>query len=137
MSTETRPEGGVPPITAERYVATQQSEEFGRLRSSFRSFVFPMTVAFLTWYLLYVVLSAFARGFMSTTLFGNINVALVFGLLQFVTTFGIAVLYSRYADRRLDPTADRIRTELEGEVEGAGAPGRRGARNRSRRGERR
>ena len=60
-----------------------------------------MTVALLTWYLLYVVLSAFARGFMSTTLFGNINVALVFGLLQFVTTFGIAVLYSRYADRRL------------------------------------
>ncbi len=36
---------------------------------------------------------------MGTKLVGNINVALVFGLLQFVSTFLIAWLYSRYADR--------------------------------------
>ena len=43
---------------------------------------------------------------MSTRLVGNINVALIFGLLQFVSTFLIAWLYSRYADRELDPLAD-------------------------------
>ncbi len=47
----------------------------------FRNFVFPMTVAFLTWYLLYVVLSAFGRGFMDTKVVGNLNVAFFFGLL--------------------------------------------------------
>jgi uncharacterized membrane protein (DUF485 family) len=72
-----------------------------------------MTVAFLAWYLLYVLLSAYARGFMGTKLIGNINVALVFGLLQFVSTFVIAWLYSRYADSKIDPVADRIRAELE------------------------
>jgi uncharacterized membrane protein (DUF485 family) len=51
---------------------------------------------------------------MSTVLFGNFNVGFVFGLLQFVSTFTIAVLYSRYANRRLDPIADRIRGEMEG-----------------------
>jgi uncharacterized membrane protein (DUF485 family) len=73
-----------------------------------------MTVAFLLWYGLYVILSAYARGFMSHKLVGNINVALVFGLLQFLTTFLIAWAYTRYADRRLDPLASRLRAELEG-----------------------
>ena len=43
--------------------------------------------------------------------------ALIFGLLQFVSTFLIAWLYSRYADQKLDPLADKIRDELEGGAE--------------------
>jgi uncharacterized membrane protein (DUF485 family) len=73
-----------------------------------------MTAAFLAWYLLYVVLSGWARGFMNTKLFGNINVALVFGLLQFVSTFLIAWAYARHADRKLDPLARKLRDEAEG-----------------------
>ncbi|MEV0325054.1 hypothetical protein CA850_21220 [Micromonospora echinospora] len=100
----------------ERYLAVQRSDEFAGLRRALRGFVFPMTVAFFLWYALYVILSAYARGFMGTKLFGtNINVALVFGLLQFVSTFLIAWLYARYADRKIDPVADRIRAEI-GEV---------------------
>src|SRR5262249_32840052 len=94
--------------------AIQEEPDFYTLRRRLRVFVFPMTVAFLVWYFLYVLCSAFARGFMAHTLVGNINVGLVFGLLQFLTTFGIAYLYSRYANRRLDPLADKIRPEIEG-----------------------
>ena len=101
-----------PATTASRYVAVQQSDDFAGLRKALRGFVFPMTVAFFLWYSLYVILSAYARGFMNIKLVGNINVALVFGLLQFVSTFVIAWLYSRYADRKLDPVADRIRHEI-------------------------
>ena len=115
MATDFKPDtgGGPPIIDADQYVAVQASEEFGGLRKALRSFVFPMTAAFLTWYLLYVVLSAYARDFMRTKLVGNINVAFVFGILQFVSTFGIAILYSRYANRKLDPVATKIRRELE------------------------
>ncbi|GAA0546581.1 DUF485 domain-containing protein [Actinomadura livida] len=103
------------------YQRFQGTAEFQELRTRFRRFAFPMTVAFLTWYLLYVVLSGWARGFMGTELFGAINVALVFGLLQFVTTFGIAYYYSRHAGRRLDPLADKIRGDIEAEeAQGAG-----------------
>jgi uncharacterized membrane protein (DUF485 family) len=98
---------------AERYSAMAASEEFGALRRALRSFVFPMTVAFLAWYLLYVLLSAYARGFMAATVAGNLNVAFVFGILQFVSTFLIAWWYSRYAAARIDPLADRLRAELE------------------------
>jgi uncharacterized membrane protein (DUF485 family) len=71
-------------------------------------------VAFLVWYGLYVVLSAYARDFMGQKVVGNVNVALIFGLLQFVSTFLIAWWYTRWADRRLDPTAERLRNEVEG-----------------------
>jgi uncharacterized membrane protein (DUF485 family) len=52
---------------------------------------------------------------MSAKLIGNINVALVLGLLQFVTTFLIAWLYSRFAAAKVDPTAEKIKAELEAE----------------------
>jgi len=98
--------------STDRYLEVQRSEDFARLRRKLRNFVFPMTVAFFLWYALYVLLSAYARGFMSVKLVGNINVALLFGLLQFVTTFLIAWYYSRYAARELDPIADKIGNEL-------------------------
>lgn len=111
MSTDTPAPASAPP---ERYAGVQRSDEFAGLRKALRGFVFPMTAAFFLWYALYVILSAYARDFMSAKLVGNINVALVFGLLQFASTFLIAWFYSRYADRKLDPIADRIRGELEG-----------------------
>lgn len=94
------------------YLAVARSDEFATLRRSLRRFVFPMTVAFFAWYLLYVIMSAYARDFMAIDVVGNINVALIFGLLQFVSTFGIAWLYSRYAGRKLDPLATKLHDEV-------------------------
>ena len=82
--------------------------EFAELRSRYRRFVIPATAAFLAWYALYVLMSMFAHDFMSAKVVGNINVALVFGLLQFATTFVIAWLYSRYSNNHLDPLASRL-----------------------------
>jgi uncharacterized membrane protein (DUF485 family) len=92
----------------------QSSPEFVQLRRRLRTFVFPVSALFLVWYLLYVVLADYAHAFMSTKLFGNITVGLVFGLLQFVSTFVITGLYVRYANRKLDPVAEQIRAEFEG-----------------------
>jgi uncharacterized membrane protein (DUF485 family) len=87
--------------------------EFTELRRRYRGFVFPATVAFLVWYLLYVILSNWAPGFMGAKLVGNINVALVFGLLQFVTTFLLAYVYSSFSNRLLDPLARQLNEEYE------------------------
>lgn len=100
--------------TAEEFVAMQASPEFQQLRHRFRRFVFPMTAAFLVWYFLYVLLAVYATDFMSTRIVGAITWGLVIGLLQFVTTFLITALYIRFANREIDPAAERIRTELEG-----------------------
>ncbi len=95
------------------YAEVQASHEFAELRSRFRTFVFPVTALFLSWYFLYVLCAAYAPDFMSTKVWGNINIGLVFGLLQFVSTFTITMVYARWADRRFDPTAERIREHIE------------------------
>nr|WP_239143877.1 DUF485 domain-containing protein [Actinoplanes philippinensis] len=101
------------PASAERYLEVQRSEEFAQLRHRLRSYIFPTTIAFIVWYSLYVLLSAYARDFMAIKVIGNINVALIFGVLQFVSTFLIAWHYSRYAAQKLDPLADEIHSTLE------------------------
>ena len=95
------------------FLEVQATDEFQGLKKSLRRFIFPVTIGFLAWYVLYILLSAYARDFMGTEVLGNINVAYVLGLLQFVSTFVIAFVYSRYADKHLDPTADKIRHRLE------------------------
>ncbi len=101
------------------YVQLQRSEEFQDLRRRFRSFVLPMTAFFLTWYFLYVLAAVFAPGFMSVRLWGAINVGLVFGLLQFVTTFAITFIYARWANREFDPRAEALGARME-QLGGAG-----------------
>lgn len=89
-------------------VVVQNSEEFRDLRRRFRRFVFPMAALFIAWYFLYVLLAVFATDFMSTKVIGNINIGLVLGLLQFVSTFAITMIYARWADREFDPRAEAL-----------------------------
>ncbi|MGV9314072.1 DUF485 domain-containing protein [Streptomyces sp. NPDC003691] len=110
---KTSPRPAQPPTT-EQFIEAQESPDFTELRHSYRSFAFPLTIAFVAWYLLYVLLSNYAGGFMGTKLFGNINVALVLGVAQFATTFLIAWWYARHAARVLDPRAEAIKARMEG-----------------------
>ena len=90
----------------------QASEPFQRLRATQRSFVVPLGIAFLLWYFAYVLLADYAHEFMSTPVFGNINLGLLLGLAQFVTTFAITTWYVSHANRKVDPLADEIRHDL-------------------------
>jgi uncharacterized membrane protein (DUF485 family) len=100
-------------LTPEEYLAAQNSPEFQDLKKRFRAFAFPMTAAFFSWYLLYVLLSTYAHDFMSTDVFGNVNIGLLLGLGQFVSTFVITHLYVNHANKRTDPIADEMRERLE------------------------
>ena len=109
-------DGGPSPsaVSSSAYVEVEHSEKFQELRRRHRSIVFPLTAAFLAWYFLFVLLADYAHDFMSHKLWGNINVGLVMGLLQFVSTFAIAAIYVSYANKNLDPLAAELRDELEG-----------------------
>ncbi len=110
--------GGPPPEPmtpeAQAFFDMQENPEFQELRSRLRRFVFPMPAFFLTWYALYVLLAMYAHGFMAHRVWGEINVGLIMGLGQFVTTFVIAALYVRFANRDLDPISSKLRAEMEG-----------------------
>jgi uncharacterized membrane protein (DUF485 family) len=110
---ETR-RAGDPELTTYRDV--QLSPDFSELRRRFRRFVFPMTGLFLVWYFVYVLLADYAHGFMSHRIGGgNINVGLLFGFGQFLSTFAITMIYIRWADKELDPAAEKMRHQIEGE----------------------
>ncbi len=85
------------------YQALYDDPEFAELRRRFRRLVFPLLGAGLAWYALYVVFATYAHDFMGEELLGRINVGLIFGLLQFVSTFGIAYLYAKRAETEIDP----------------------------------
>ena len=108
-----------PPMDADDLVAgvdfpaAQRSPEFQELRKTHRGFVFPLAIAFLVWYLLYVVLAMYVPQLFAIQVFGNVNLGVILGLLQFVTTFAITGAYVSFANRKLDPKASAMREELE------------------------
>ncbi|WP_205324920.1 DUF485 domain-containing protein [Glycomyces sp. YM15] len=108
MATTPTRDGPPPVVTDDQLAAMHDDPRFVDLKRRLFRFIVPATIGFLAWYLLYVLLSAYARDFMGTVVFGNINVALLLGLGQFVSTFGIAWAYSRYTSRNYDPQATEL-----------------------------
>ncbi|MGW1677732.1 DUF485 domain-containing protein [Saccharopolyspora sp. NPDC002376] len=97
------------------YVEIAQRPEFQELRSRLHRFVFPMSAAFLIWYIGYVVLAAYLPEFMAIRLVGEINVGLVLGIGQFVSTIVITALYLRYAAQHVDPRVRELHLDVTGE----------------------
>jgi len=85
------------------FAAIRSGAEFGVLRRRLRRFIFPMSALFMGWYMTFVLLAAYAHDFMATPVLGLINVGMLLGLSQFVTTVMIMLIYCRYAGRKLDP----------------------------------
>ena len=96
------------PSEQEVYLRISGESDFAELRRRYRRFAFPATIGFMVWYITYVVCNNWARDFMNTKVVGNINVALVFGLLQFLTTFLLAWHYSNFSTAKLDPLARQL-----------------------------
>ena len=98
---------------ASGYETVRASRDFWTIRRRFESFIAPACAAFLIWYFLFVIIAVFAPGFMRVDVFEDVNVGLCFGVLQFASTFAIALAYRRWAQRRLDPLSERLRQRLE------------------------
>jgi uncharacterized membrane protein (DUF485 family) len=94
------------------WAEAQNSAEFKELRKKFRNFAFPVTIAFLVWYFGYILLTAFARDWVRTEVAPNINIAIILGVLQFVSTFLIAWLYERHSSKHLDQASDDLRDKI-------------------------
>lgn len=100
--------------SAKEFIATQSSPEFQELRSKQRGFTFPLAIFGIAWFVIYVLLAMYAPTFMSARVFGNVNIAILLGVAQFVTTFAITWAYVKYADKNLEPRSRAIRESLEG-----------------------
>ncbi len=98
---------------AAEYRYVRQTEEFQQLRTTFRSFTFPMTIAGLVWFVAYVTAAMFMPDVMAKQVVGLVNLGMVLGLAQFATTFLITWLYISFANNKLEPMQAKIREEME------------------------
>ncbi|MCF4140692.1 DUF485 domain-containing protein [Streptomyces sp. Tue 6430] len=106
------------------YVEVQRSEAFQEVRSRYRRFVVPAVIGFFLWYVTYVVAATTAPAVMARPVWGAVNVALVAGLGQFLSTFLLTWAYSRHARLRRDRAALELRwdtQELTREARGGAA----------------
>jgi uncharacterized membrane protein (DUF485 family) len=100
-----------PAPTEPDFAAIHQDPEYIAVKRRLKLFIFPMGVLFLGWYFAYVLLSAYDPVFMSRPVLGSVNMGLVLGMLQFVTTGALTILYGRYARSQIDPRIDKIREQ--------------------------
>ncbi|RLL69228.1 DUF485 domain-containing protein [Streptomyces sp. Z26] len=110
-----------PEASAAVYLTVQRSAAFQRVRGSYRRFAVPATVAFLGWYLAYVVVATAAPDLMARRVHGVLNVGMVAGLAQFATTFLLTWAYVRHARRHRDRAALELRWETQDMTRGAAA----------------
>ncbi|MGD9531571.1 DUF485 domain-containing protein [Pseudonocardia sp.] len=96
----------------ERWAAAHRSGTFRELRRRHRGFTFPVTLGFLVWYACYVLLATYAPALLAVRVGGNVTVGLLLGVAQILSTFVVTAVYVRFAHRRLDPLAARVRSGM-------------------------
>lgn len=89
------------------------SDAYKSLRSTFRNFAFPMTIAGLSSYFVFVLLSVFAPQAMGAMAFGNLTWGMLIGLAQFAVVWIWTAIYVQVANSRLDATAASLKLQLE------------------------
>ncbi|MFJ3597197.1 MULTISPECIES: DUF485 domain-containing protein [unclassified Streptomyces] len=108
------------PVPSEIYLEVHRSEAFREVRRRYRRFVVPAALAFLLWYLGYVVAATTAPALMARPVAGAVNVAMVAGLGQFLTTFLLTWAYARHARLRRDRAALDLRWDTQEMTRGVG-----------------
>ncbi|MBT2481926.1 DUF485 domain-containing protein [Streptomyces sp. ISL-94] len=103
------PDGRPGPGASEIYLEVQRSAAFQEVRSRYRRFVVPATAGFFLWYVAYVVAATAAPGVMARPVTGAVNVAMLAGLGQFLSTFLLTWAYARHARLRRDRAALDLR----------------------------
>ncbi|MFJ3162539.1 DUF485 domain-containing protein [Streptomyces kanasensis] len=105
--------GGRRAGAADVYLEVQRSPAFQKVRRRYRRFVGPAALVFLGWYLAYVVIATAAPGLMARPVVGAVNVAMIAGLGQFLTTFVLTWAYTRHARVHRDRAALELRWDTQ------------------------
>jgi uncharacterized membrane protein (DUF485 family) len=94
----------------------ERSPEFQELVTRRRSFVLPATIFFLTWYMTFIVLAAYAEGFMSERVYQGLTVGYCLALTQFLMVLVLGVMYLRRSADIYDPLAEKAVAKYRDEV---------------------
>ena len=91
------------------FATIREHPDFVLVRRRITRFVFPVSGLFLAWYLTFVLLAAYAPGFMAHRVTGSVTVGLLLGLSQFVSTVAIMLWYAHFTRKNVDPKIAELR----------------------------
>src|SRR5687768_4451253 len=99
MTLRDTPPGGAPgsPSSAAEWEAIERDEQFRELVRAKRGFIFPATIFFIVYYFALPVLVGYWPEAMSRDVVGEVNVAYLFALSQFVMAWIIMAMYVKRA----------------------------------------
>ena len=87
--------------------AIEASPEFQELVRKRRSFVLPATIFFLSWYMGFILLTAYSQDFMSKRVYEGLTVGYCLALTQFVMVLVLGLLYLSRSNKVYDPLAEK------------------------------
>lgn len=96
------------------WAAIEADPRFQDLHRRKNRFLWSLMAFSLVYYFLLPLGSAYAPDLFKRTVWGPLNVGLVFALSEFVVAWGVAVIYSRRANREFDVLAEEIRRAYQG-----------------------
>ena len=83
----------------------EASPAFQELVRKRRSFVLPGTIFFLTWYMGFILLTAYAEDFMSERVTEGLTVGYCLALTQFLMVLVLGLMYLKRSANTFDPLA--------------------------------
>lgn len=86
--------------------AIERSPEFQELVKKRRSFVLPGTIFFLTYYMAFILLCAYARDTMGESVYQGLTVGYVLALTQFLMVLVLGIMYLKRSANVYDPLAE-------------------------------
>ncbi|MET9656312.1 DUF485 domain-containing protein [Streptomyces sp. NPDC006510] len=89
--------------------APGRHSDLRRLRTSYRVLRRTAALTAFGYFVIFLLLSGYAKDLLDRPLFGGLNIGLALGLCQFPVTLLAISLYERTARRTVDPLASRIR----------------------------
>ena len=102
-----------PHTTPEEWAAIERGSDFRELVAAKQGFIFPATAFFIIYYFALPVLVGYFPELMSTDVIGEVNVAYLFALSQFVMAWVIMAMYVRRA-RGFDGMVERLVARVKG-----------------------
>ncbi|NUK45354.1 DUF485 domain-containing protein, partial [Streptomyces lunaelactis] len=93
--------------------------EIRALSDAYRRLRRVASLTALGYFVLFLFLSAYAPGLMTSRITGGLSIALLLGLLQLPVTLMAVAAYERSARRRVDPLAEAVRALSDQSPQGA------------------
>jgi uncharacterized membrane protein (DUF485 family) len=97
---------------ASNWTAIERADDFRHLVHQKRNFIIPATIFFLVYYFGFLVLVGYFPSIVETNIIGNINIAYLFALSQFIVAWIIVYLYVRQAngfDKLVSAIVNRVK----------------------------